>query len=87
MPKLSPVSYKQLVKVFEAEGFRCVRTEGDHMVFTKPGVIRPVVIPKYANVPVFVIKNNLRTGGISRDRYFELLGHRVQPAPKLATPL
>ncbi len=45
MPKLSPVSYKQLVKVFEAEGFRCVRTEGDHMVFTKPGIIRPVVIP------------------------------------------
>jgi predicted RNA binding protein YcfA (HicA-like mRNA interferase family) len=51
MPKLSPVSYKRLVKVFEAEGFRCVRTEGDHMVFTKPGVIRPVVIPKYAAVP------------------------------------
>jgi hypothetical protein len=49
------------------------------MVFTKPGVIRPVVIPKYAAVPVFIIKNrndknNLRTGGISRDRYFELLG-------------
>jgi hypothetical protein len=49
-------------------------TEGDHMVFTKPGVIRRVVIPKYAAVPVFIIKNNLRTAGISRDRYFELLG-------------
>ena len=43
-------------------------------VLTKPGVLRPVVIPKYAAVPVFVIKNNLKTGGISRDRYFELLG-------------
>jgi predicted RNA binding protein YcfA (HicA-like mRNA interferase family) len=74
MPKFSPVSYKQLVKVFEADGFRCVRTEGDHMVFTKPGIVRPVVIPRYTAVPVFVIKNNLRTGGISRDRYFELLG-------------
>jgi predicted RNA binding protein YcfA (HicA-like mRNA interferase family) len=74
MPKLSPVSYKQLVRVFEAEGFVRVRTEGDHMVFTKSGVIRPVVIPKSNAVPVFVIKNNLRTAGISRDRYFELLG-------------
>jgi predicted RNA binding protein YcfA (HicA-like mRNA interferase family) len=46
MPKLSPISYKQLVKVFEADGFQYVHTEGDHMVFTKPGVIRPVVIPK-----------------------------------------
>jgi predicted RNA binding protein YcfA (HicA-like mRNA interferase family) len=55
MPKLSPLSYKRLRSVFEAEGFRLVREEGDHMVFTKPGVIRPVVIPKYAAVPVFVI--------------------------------
>jgi hypothetical protein len=39
--KLNPVSYKELVKVFEAEGFRLVCERGDHMVFTKPGVIRP----------------------------------------------
>ena len=63
MPKLSPVSYKQLVKVFETEGFRCVRIEGDHMV-----------IPKNPSVPVLIIKNNLRTAGISRDRYLTLLG-------------
>jgi predicted RNA binding protein YcfA (HicA-like mRNA interferase family) len=74
MPKLSPVSYKTLAKVFEADGFRCVREEGDHMVFTKGGILRPVVIPKYSSVPVFIIKNNLRTAGMSRDRYFEFLG-------------
>jgi predicted RNA binding protein YcfA (HicA-like mRNA interferase family) len=74
MPKLNPVSYKRLVRVFEADGFRRVREEGDHMVFTKPGVIRPVVIPKYVSVPVFIIKNNLRSAGMSRERYFELLG-------------
>src|SRR5262249_47010089 len=51
--KLSPVSYKQLRMVFEGDGFRLVREQGDHMVFTKPGVIRPVVIPKSAAVPVF----------------------------------
>jgi len=73
MPKISPVSHKHLVKVFEAEGFVCVRIEGDHMVFTKPGVVRPVVIPRYASVPVFIIKNILKTAGISRERYFELL--------------
>jgi len=65
MPKFSPVSYKKLVGVFEREGFTCVRTEGDHMVFTEPGVIRPIVIQKYAAVPVFIIKNNLRSAGIS----------------------
>ena len=74
MPKLHPVSYKKFVKVLEAEGFMHVRTEGDHMVFTKPGLARPVVVPKYAAVPVFIIKNNLRTAGISRERYLKLLG-------------
>lgn len=44
------------------------------MVFTKPGVLRPVVIPKYAAIPVFIIKNNLRTAGMTRERCFELLG-------------
>jgi len=73
MPKLNPVSYKQLVRVFEADGFHCVREEGDHMIFTKLGVIRPVVIPKYASVPVFIIKNNLRTARMSRERYLQLL--------------
>jgi len=71
--KLSPVSHKELRRVFEADGFRMVREQGDHMVFTKPGVIRPIVIPKYAAVPVFIIKNNLRSAGMSRERYFELL--------------
>ena len=37
MPKLSPVSYKHLVQVFEADGFRCSREEGDHMVFAAFG--------------------------------------------------
>jgi predicted RNA binding protein YcfA (HicA-like mRNA interferase family) len=73
MRKFRPVSYKQLVKVFTADGFTCVRIEGDHMVFTKEGVLRPVVIPRYAEVPIFIIKNNLRTAGMSRQRYFDLL--------------
>lgn len=50
-----------------------MRTEGDHFVYVKPGVARPVVIPDWAEVPVFIIKNNLRTAGISRDEYFEFL--------------
>ena len=32
------------------------------MVLTKPGVIRPVVIPKYDAVPVFIINNPSDSG-------------------------
>lgn len=43
------------------------------MIFTKPEVVRPIVVPRYDPLPVFIIKNVLRTAGISRERYFELL--------------
>jgi len=76
MPKLSSVSWKRLAKVFEAAGWTCTRTEGDHMIFVKPGATRPVVIPKYDAVPVFIIKNSLRSAGLSRDLYFKLLEQR-----------
>lgn len=73
MPKLSPLSYRILVRIFELDGFRRVRQEGDHLIYTKPGVKRPVVIPRYQAVPVFIIKNNMRAAGMARERYFELL--------------
>jgi hypothetical protein len=47
--------------------------EGDHFVYVKEGVPRPVVIPDWKEVPVFIIKNNLRTAGLSRVEYFSLL--------------
>ena len=73
MPKITPLSPERLKRVFEKAGFKCVRTEGDHFVYTKEGVPRPVVIPDWKAIPVFIIKNNLRTAGLTRDEYFRLL--------------
>jgi predicted RNA binding protein YcfA (HicA-like mRNA interferase family) len=74
MPKITPVPYQTLVRVFEKDGFQLQRTRGDHLVYTKPGIPRPIVIPMYDQVPVFIIRNNLRSARVSRERYFELLG-------------
>jgi len=73
MPKIIPIPATRLRKVFEKSGFKCVRIEGDHFVYTKKGIARPVVIPDWKEIPVFIIKNNLRTAGISREEYFSLL--------------
>ena len=73
MPRITPIPAKRLKRVFEKAGFRCVRTEGDHFVYTKRGVIRPIIIPDWPEVPVFIIRNNLRSAGISREEYFDLL--------------
>ncbi len=74
MPKITPVPYQTLVRVFEKDGFQLQRTRGDHLVYTKPGIPRPIVIPMYDQVPVFIIRNNLRSARMSRERYLELLG-------------
>jgi predicted RNA binding protein YcfA (HicA-like mRNA interferase family)/predicted RNase H-like HicB family nuclease len=45
--KLVPVPYQTLVRIFEKDGFSLARQEGDHRIFTKAGVLRPLVIPTY----------------------------------------
>ena len=62
-----------LVKVFERDGFTFNRQHWDHLVYIKPGLKPPLVIPMYREVPVFVIKNLIRTASMSRERYFDLL--------------
>ncbi len=71
--KIQPAHYKELVRVFEKAGCQYVRTRGDHLIYCYPGAVRPIVIPKYKEVPVFVIKNNLRIIGMSNTDYLDLL--------------
>ena len=71
--KIKPTHYQVQVKIFEMAGCVYARTKGDHAIYHYPGAIRPVVIPKYKEVPAFVIKNNMRIIGMSRETYFELL--------------
>jgi predicted RNA binding protein YcfA (HicA-like mRNA interferase family) len=73
MPRITAIPASRLRKVMEKAGFQCARSEGDHFVYVKSGIARPVVIPDWDEVPVFIIKNNLRTAGISREEYFALL--------------
>ncbi|MSQ15789.1 MAG: type II toxin-antitoxin system HicA family toxin [Dehalococcoidia bacterium] len=75
MPRIIPIDYRKLVQIFEKEVFTVSRTRGDHISMTKPGVKRPVVIKNSPrNVIVAHIRTNLTTAGITRERYFELLG-------------
>jgi len=73
MPRIIPISAKKLCKVFEKAGFKCVRIEGDHYIYTKKAIIRPIIIPDWDEIPVFIIKNNLRSASLTRDEYFKLL--------------
>jgi hypothetical protein len=52
------------------------RQHGERVIYAKTGIIRPLIIPMYKEVPVFIIKNLLRTAGMARERFFELLMKR-----------
>ncbi|MBW2594446.1 MAG: type II toxin-antitoxin system HicA family toxin [Deltaproteobacteria bacterium] len=73
MMKIKPTHYQVQIKIFEMAGCVYARTKGDHVIYHYPGAIRPVVIPKHKEVPAFVIKNNMRIIGMSREKYFQLL--------------
>lgn len=70
---IKPIHFRKLVKVFEKDGWIYQRTKGDHLIYQKKGFTRPIVIPRYKTIPIFVIKNNLKTAKISEEKYLKLL--------------
>lgn len=71
--RIKSTTYQVQVRIFEAAGSRYVRTQGDHLIYHFPRAKRPVVIPKYKEIPVFIIKNNMKVVGLSVEEYLSLL--------------
>ena len=73
MPKITPIHWKILKKIFENHGCSYKRKRGSDHILTHPDAKRAIVIPEYPEVDIDIIKNNMRTVGMTRDEYFELL--------------
>jgi predicted RNA binding protein YcfA (HicA-like mRNA interferase family) len=77
MSRIPPHSGKEMIDAFLRAGFVRERTSGDHVALWREGLLRPVIVPLYAELPDFIVSNNLRTAGIGRKEYLALLGkHR-----------
>ena len=70
---IKPTSYQIQVKIFEMAGCKYLRTKGDHLIYHYPDAIRPVIIPKYKEIPVFISRNNMKIIGMTREQYLEFL--------------
>jgi predicted RNA binding protein YcfA (HicA-like mRNA interferase family) len=73
MPRLVPTDYKTQLKIFQLYGCKYKRKHGSHHILTYTGAKKAIVIPEYDEIDVDIIKNNMRTVGMSREEYFELL--------------
>ena len=73
MPRIIPVDWKTLVRVFELYGCKYKRKKGSHHILICPGAKRAMVIPEYNEIDVEIIRNNMKTVDMTREQYFELL--------------
>lgn len=73
MSEFGPVGWKKFEKFLFKIGCEFKREKGDHRIYWKKGLKRPVVIPRDEELPVFVIHNNLRILGISKDEFLKIV--------------
>jgi predicted RNA binding protein YcfA (HicA-like mRNA interferase family) len=73
MPRITPVSWRVFDSFLLSVGCSFVRSKGDHRIYWKNGLLRPVVIPRIKSIPVFVVRNNLRVLGVSHNEYLHIL--------------
>ena len=73
MPRIIPTHWKVQLSIFQLYGCHYKRKKGSHHILTYPTAKRAVVIPEYTEVDTDIIKNNMRTVGMTRDEYFELI--------------
>ena len=73
MGGLAPIHHKTLEAFARAVGCTFLRQKRSHRIYWRNDQARPVVIPTYKQVPVFVIRNILRQLNISGGEYLRIL--------------
>lgn len=73
MARFTPISWREFEKFLLFLGCDFKRQKGSHRIYTRPGLKRPLVVPAYGMIPIFVIRNNLRILNISVEEYLETL--------------
>lgn len=75
MPRIQSIHWKEFEKFLLSVGCEFKREKGDHRVYWKAGIRRPVIIPRDTALPAFIILNNLKVLGITREEYLKKLGN------------
>ena len=73
MPRIAPIHWKKFEKFLLYVGCIFEREKGDHRIYSRSDLKRPVVIPRDTNLPVFIINNNLRLLSVSHTNYLDIL--------------
>ncbi len=69
MKEVGEVDWKRFEKFLLSEGCHFKTKHSSHNKYKRPGLLRPIILPRYKKLPDFIILNNLRTLGVTRE-YF-----------------
>ena len=67
------IRWQELRDIFKLAGFIEARIKGDHLMMTKPGVARPLVIKMDRDLGEDTIRTNMHTAGMDRKEFECLL--------------
>lgn len=73
MARITPIPRRKFEKFLVHVGCFYKRTKGDHLIYDRAGLKRPVVFPKDKEVTPFIVRNNLKTLGLTPEEYLEIL--------------
>ena len=61
MNKIFSVKNKEFRKFLESQGCYLKRKKGNHVIYTKKGLLRPIVFRNTGDIPILHIQKNLKT--------------------------
>ena len=73
VPRITSTSSKTFEKFLIHIGCTLKREGKKHKVYSKPGLKRPIIVPRDKNITIGVIQSNLRTLNINREEYLEII--------------
>lgn len=74
MGTISNISLAKYRKFLLATGCTCTGNSGGHEKWHKDGLTRPIIVQTHIDpVPAFILKNALRSLGISTQKFLEII--------------
>lgn len=72
--KLSNVSLRDFRDFLAKAGCKSESIKGGHEKWTKPGLLRPIIVQTHIDpVPEFIVRNTLRNLGMTKEDFFRIL--------------
>lgn len=76
MGRLSNIPLRIFREFLKHKGLKCVKTQGGHEKWVRSDLGRPVMLQTHIDpVPEFIIRNNLKTIGVSIKEFLEYRGN------------